>query len=65
MAQHGNAPAGEEKGSVTKVSAEVRVRELARREDWRERVAALNLSEREARALRVAVVRQRCFGGQG
>jgi hypothetical protein len=39
------------------------VRDLARRDDWRESIEAMELSEREARALRVAVIRARWWGG--
>jgi len=39
------------------------VAELAHRSDWRQAIEALGLPEREARALRVAVVRRRAFGG--
>lgn len=37
-------------------------RELAGRDDWRAAVAALWLPEREARALRVAILRRRAVG---
>jgi hypothetical protein len=37
--------------------------ELADRDDWRAVVDALHLSEREAHALRVAVLRCRWWGG--
>jgi len=38
------------------------VRELALRSDWRAAVAALGLPERQARELRVEIVRRRAFG---
>jgi hypothetical protein len=38
------------------------VRDFSRRDDWRAAVAALKLSEAEARELRVAILRERAFG---
>lgn len=38
--------------------------DLAQRDDWADRVAALGLPEAEARAFRVAVLRERTFGAR-
>jgi hypothetical protein len=51
------------RGGASTGPPQERISELAARDDWRAAVKALGLPEREARAMRVAVLAARIFGG--